>query len=71
VKQVIKKHVQIIRNDLIIRHAEKRYPHLYSEVYAYDKISSSSWYSLTQEAYEEYKKFRRTVWYRRQNETGN
>jgi hypothetical protein len=63
-KQIIKKSVQIVRNGIVIDHAEKRYPHLYNEVYAHDKISSSSWYDLSPEAYNEYKKFRRSVWYK-------
>jgi hypothetical protein len=59
-----KKSVQIIRNDLIHDHAEKRYPHLYNEVMRQDKVCSSSWYNLTPEAFEEYKRFRRSVWYK-------
>jgi hypothetical protein len=63
--QVIKKSVQIVRNNRVKDHAEKRYPHLYSEVLDHDKYSSSSWYNLSPEAYDEYKRFRRSVWWKR------
>jgi hypothetical protein len=57
--------VQIIRNDLIHYHAKDRYLNLYNEIMKQDKVSNSSWYSLTHEAFIEWKKFKRTVWYRR------
>jgi hypothetical protein len=70
VKQIIegnsanRKSVQIIRNDMVHDHTEKRYPHLYDEVMKHDRISGSSWYDLTPEAYEEYRRFCRSVWYK-------
>lgn len=58
---VVKKSVQIIRNDLVHDYAQKWYPHLYEEVMEQDKIVDSSWYNLTPEAYAEYEEFFRTV----------
>jgi hypothetical protein len=64
--------VQIVRNDLIHYHAKKRYPDLYNEVLKQDKVSNSSWYTLTHEAFIQWKKFKRTVWYKeRRGEKGN
>jgi hypothetical protein len=51
--------VQIIRNDLIIDYAKDRFPHLWNEVYEHDKISQSSWYNLTPEAWTEFIEFGR------------
>jgi hypothetical protein len=53
---MMRKHVQIIDNDLVKR-AEKEYPTLAKEVREHDKISGSSWYNLTPKAYEEWLRF--------------
>jgi hypothetical protein len=45
--------VQIIDN-YTIKSYKPEYPKFYEEVLAHDKISSSSWYELSDEAYEEY-----------------
>jgi len=53
--------IQIVPNDDIHNFAEKRYPHLYKEVIAQDKVSNSSWYTLSEIAYKEYKLFRQAM----------
>jgi hypothetical protein len=58
------KNVQIIRNGLVRDRAKTRYPHLYEEVTERDKVSGSSWYDLSPEAYEEFRKFCRSIWRR-------
>jgi hypothetical protein len=51
--------VQIIRNDLVKRYARDKWPTLWKEVMELDSISTSSWYLLTPEAYEEFRSFSR------------
>jgi hypothetical protein len=56
-------HVQIIDNYSITNkpcfNCKGRYPSLYHEVFAHDKVTSSSWYDLTEDAYAEYQQWRR------------
>jgi hypothetical protein len=52
-------YVQIIRSDLIIDHAKDRFPHLWAEVLQHNKISESNWYTLSTEAWEEFRAFSR------------
>ena len=50
-------HVQIARDNYDITHNTKvkeKYPALYKEVLEHDKISTSSWYDLTPNAYAEF-----------------
>jgi hypothetical protein len=58
------KNVQIIRNGLVRDRAKTRYPHLYEEVTERDKVIGSSWYDLSPEAYEEFRKFCQSAWRR-------
>jgi hypothetical protein len=51
--------VQIIRNDLIRLHARDKWSTLYEEVMDHDSYSTSNWYFLTEEAYEEFREFNR------------
>jgi len=53
--------VQIIDNDSIHKLAIKQYPNLYMEVIQQDKISKSSWYDLSDFAFEQFKKFKRSM----------
>jgi hypothetical protein len=54
----IKKHeAQIIDNYGIKRNCKKKLPHLWQEITKQDKYSSSSWYSLSEEAYEEWERW--------------
>jgi len=53
--------VQIIDNDSIHNLAKKRYPNLYAEVMQQDKVSKSSWYDLSDLAFEEFKRFKRSM----------
>lgn len=49
--------VQMINDNYRIIHSEvakQRYPKLYDEVVEHDRLVSSSWYDLSDEAYEEY-----------------
>ena len=53
-------HVQMVNDNYDIIHNPKvkeKYPELYQEVIEHDKISSSSWYNLTDEAYKEYQEY--------------
>jgi hypothetical protein len=59
----VKKRVQITGYMPISEHAEERYPNLYKEIREHDRVSNSSWYSLSPEAFSEWKKFKRTIWY--------
>jgi len=52
---------QIIDNDSIHKSAEKHYPNLYAEVMRQDKVSNSSWYYLSDLAFEEFKKFKKMM----------
>lgn len=50
-------HVQMVNDNYDIIHNPKvkeKYPTLYQEVIEHDKVSMSSWYDLTDKAYEEY-----------------
>lgn len=51
--QMINDNYDII-HDLTVR---EKYPILFSEVCEHDRISTSSWYSLSDEAYEEYQRW--------------
>ena len=56
-----KKDVQITHDNYDILHnprVKKLYPNLYKEVFEHDKISNSSWYELSSEAYEEYERYK-------------
>jgi hypothetical protein len=54
----IKKHeVQIINNYDIFHNAKMKFPSLWKEVTDHDKYSNSSWYSLSEEAYEEWERW--------------
>ena len=53
--------IQIIPNDDIHDYAKDHYPNLYKEVLAHDKVTSSSWYELSEAAYNEYKLFRQVM----------
>ena len=57
-KMEIKNHkVQIIDNYDIHENCEKKFPHLWEEVTAKDKYSISSWYTLSDEAFEEWERW--------------
>jgi len=58
---MLKCSVQIIDNESIQKLAEKRFPNLYREVLAHDRVCSSSWYDLSKTAYAEFKKFRKMM----------
>lgn len=50
-------HVQMVNDNYDVIHNPKvkeKYPTLYKEVIDHDKVSMSSWYDLTGEAYKEY-----------------
>ena len=52
--------VQMVNDNYDITHnpkVEEKYPILYKEVYDHDKVSVSSWYDLSSEAYEEWTKY--------------
>lgn len=52
--------VQMVNDNYDVIHNPKvkeKYPNLYKEVIEHDKISSSSWYSLTPVAYAEYQAY--------------
>lgn len=60
--RIVKKkhHVQIARDNYDITHninVKEKYPTLYLEVYLHDKISTSSWYDLSDKAYAEYNEY--------------
>ena len=53
-------HEQIVRDNYDILHnpeVKKKYPKLYTEVLEHDKISTSSWYDLTEKAYVEFQAY--------------
>lgn len=53
--------VQMVRDNYDIQHNPKvkeLYPILYEEVRAHDRVSVSSWYDLSDEAFEEYQAYR-------------
>lgn len=50
-------HVQMVNDNYDIIHnseVKEKYPLLYKEVINHDKVSTSSWYDLSAEAYKEY-----------------
>ena len=50
-------HVQMVNDNYDIIHnpnVKKKYPTLYKEVVEHDRVSMSSWYDLSDEAYKEY-----------------
>ena len=52
--------VQMVCDNYDVLHNPKvkeKYPTLYEEVYQHDKVSLSSWYTLSDEAYHEFKKY--------------
>jgi hypothetical protein len=53
--------IQIYDNGSIHKLAEKHYPNLYTEVMHQDKVSTSSWYDLSDLAFEEFKKFKKAM----------
>lgn len=67
-KQEKKEHIQIFlvaHNNYDILHnphVKKMYPNLYKEIFEHDKISNSSWYELSSEAYEEYERYKKCNW---------
>jgi hypothetical protein len=53
-------HVQMVNDNYDIIHNPKvkeKYPKLYQEVIEHDRISTSSWYDLTDEAHQEYAEY--------------
>lgn len=53
-------HVQMVNDNYDVIHNQKvkeKYPTLYKEVIAHDKISTSSWYDLSDTAYLEYQQY--------------
>lgn len=60
VEQKKKHHVQIAVDNYDILHndaVKRKYPKLYDAVHRHDKISTSSWYELTDEEFEEFGKY--------------
>lgn len=56
-----KQSVQMVNDNYDVKHNPKvkeLYPTLYEEVVAHDRISVSSWYDLSDEAFEEYQAYR-------------
>jgi hypothetical protein len=52
------KNVQIINNYCILDYEGRGYDALRREVKAHDAVSKSSWYSLSDRAYNEYKRWK-------------
>lgn len=53
-------HEQIARDNYDIIHnpnVKTKYPTLYKEVLEHDKVSTSSWYDLSSEAYKEFQEY--------------
>lgn len=53
-------HKQIVRDNYDIIHnpnVKEKYPTLYKEVWEHDKITTSSWYDLTEKAYMEFQEY--------------
>ena len=51
-------HIQMINDNYdIIHNYQYKYPVLYAEICAHDKLSHSSWYDLTEQAYQEYQAY--------------
>ena len=56
-----RKSVQMVSDNYDIKQNPKvreRYPQLYEEVIKHDRLSSSSWYNLSETAYKEYLSYR-------------
>ena len=51
--QMVCDHYDVLHNPKV----KEKYPTLYEEVYQHDKVSLSSWYTLSDEAYHEFKKY--------------
>jgi hypothetical protein len=54
-----KHHAQIINNSAIVDTCEEKFPHLWKEVTERDQYSHSSWYELSDEAYEEWERWQK------------
>jgi hypothetical protein len=54
-----KHYAQIINNSAIRNTCEEKFPHLWKEVTERDQYSSSSWYELSDEAYEEWERWQK------------
>lgn len=53
-------HVQMVNDNYDVIHNQKvkeKYPTLYKEVVEHDRVSTSSWYELSDKAYEEYQEY--------------
>ena len=53
-------HVQMVNDNYDVIHNPKvkeKYPLLYKEVVEHDKVSTSSWYELSDAAYKEYQEY--------------
>lgn len=53
-------HVQMVNDNYDVIHNPKvkeKYPTLYKEVVEHDRVSTSSWYELSDTAYKEYQKY--------------
>lgn len=53
-------HVQMVNDNYDVIHNQKvkeKYPTLYKEVVEHDKVSTSSWYELSDNAYKEYQEY--------------
>lgn len=51
--QMVNDNYDVIRNQKV----KEKYPTLYKEVIEHDRVSTSSWYELSDNAYEEYQKY--------------
>ena len=52
--------VQMVNDNYDVIHNQKvkeKYPTLYKEVVEHDKVSTSSWYELSDNAYKEYQEY--------------
>lgn len=53
-------HVQMLNDNYDVIHNPKvkeKYPTLYKEVIEHDRVSTSSWYKLSDAAYKEYQEY--------------
>lgn len=53
-------HVQMVNDNYDVIHNPKvkeKYPTLYKEVVEHDRVSTSSWYELSDTAYKEYQEY--------------
>ena len=51
--QIVRDNYDILNNEAV----KKKYPNLYKDVKEHDSEGWSSWYDLTEKAYEEYNKY--------------